>query len=93
MGTKNSVSSINKMRNGLDVKSLGDKPYKHPEYANNFFKGGGLIPGSTNTWPKHTVEIRTGAVVLNPNMTALNKTDVRIFYLFPEYCLEECSLE
>lgn len=32
----------------LPVASLGDKIYKNPEYAPDFFKEGGLIPGATN---------------------------------------------
>jgi len=30
------------------MASLGDKDYKHPDYAPGFFYGGGLIAGSTN---------------------------------------------
>jgi len=29
---------------------MGDKPYKYPEYASDFYKSGGLIPGSTMTY-------------------------------------------
>ncbi len=29
---------------------MGDKAYKYPEYAPDFFKSGGLIPGSTITY-------------------------------------------
>jgi hypothetical protein len=29
------------------MTSLGDKNYKNPEYTPEFFKDGGLIPGST----------------------------------------------
>lgn len=35
------------MRNGIPLKSLGDKVYKAPEYNPDFYKEGGLIPGST----------------------------------------------
>ena len=31
----------------LNVVSLGDKPYKNPEYCEGFYKSGGLIAGST----------------------------------------------
>jgi len=34
-------------RNGIYAKSLGDKPYRHPEYENRFHHAGGLIIGST----------------------------------------------
>lgn len=27
---------------------MGDKAYKYPEYSVDFYKSGGLIPGSTN---------------------------------------------
>ena len=29
---------------------MGDKSYKYPEYAPNFYNSGGLVPGSTNTY-------------------------------------------
>jgi hypothetical protein len=29
---------------------MGDKAYKYPEYAPNFYNTGGLIPGSTHTF-------------------------------------------
>ena len=35
------------MRNGMPLKSLGDKIYKAPDYKPGFFKDGGLIVGST----------------------------------------------
>lgn len=38
------------MRNGFPVIAPGDKSYKNPEYSNNFFQEGGLIPGSTNVF-------------------------------------------
>lgn len=31
----------------VSTASLGDKPYKYPEYSTNFYHAGGLIPGST----------------------------------------------
>lgn len=36
------------MRNGYPVIAPGEKSYKNPEYSNDFFKEGGLIPGSSN---------------------------------------------
>lgn len=36
------------MRNGFPLKAPGEKSYKNPEYSSDFFKEGGLIPGSTN---------------------------------------------
>ena len=35
------------MRNGIMVKAQGDKSFKNPEYTKNFFKEGGLVPGSS----------------------------------------------
>lgn len=34
-------------RNHLDIRSLGDKAYKHPEHDPGFHQAGGLIVGST----------------------------------------------
>ena len=36
MGSKKLVPSLNEMRNHIGVASLGDKPYKNPEYSTNF---------------------------------------------------------
>ncbi|KAL4468343.1 hypothetical protein ABPG72_010744 [Tetrahymena utriculariae] len=45
--TKTRVEGLPQMRNQLDVRSLGDKAYRHPEYSSDFYKQGGLIPGAT----------------------------------------------
>lgn len=29
---------------------MGDKPYKYPEYSQDFYKSGGLVAGSTITY-------------------------------------------
>jgi hypothetical protein len=42
------VLGLDNQRNGLEVTSLGDKSYKYPEYASNFYQQGGLIAGSSN---------------------------------------------
>jgi len=47
MGQKKIIASVDEQRNGLDYRSMGDKPYKNPEYASNFYKEGGLVAGST----------------------------------------------
>ena len=47
MGTKRRVETLYDQRNGLPLKSLGDKIYKHPDYQPHFYKEGGLIVGST----------------------------------------------
>lgn len=46
MGEKGRVNGLSNMRNKLEIRSLGDKIYKHPDYSTGFFKEGGLIPGS-----------------------------------------------
>ena len=47
MGMKKRVENLYDVRNGLPLKSLGDKIYKAPEYMPGFYKEGGLIVGST----------------------------------------------
>ena len=47
MGTKKRVETLYDARNGMPLKSLGDKIYKVPEYQPGFFKDGGLVVGST----------------------------------------------
>lgn len=32
-------------RNGIQCRSMGDKPYRHPEYENGFHKAGNLVIG------------------------------------------------
>jgi len=41
------------MRNGFPVNAPGEKSYKNPECSNDFYKEGGLIPGSTNVFKYH----------------------------------------
>ena len=48
MQTKKRVSSLDHQRNHLGVSSLGDKSYRYPEYASNFYKEEGLVSGSTS---------------------------------------------
>lgn len=48
MQTKKRVLSLDHQRNHLGVSSLGDKSYKYPEYAVNFYKEEGLVSGSTS---------------------------------------------
>mmetsp|Transcript_19711 Transcript_19711/g.36301 ORF Transcript_19711/g.36301 Transcript_19711/m.36301 type:complete len:252 (-) Transcript_19711:128-883(-) len=47
MGRKTRVRTYEKTRNLLPVKAPGDKIYKKVEQSTNFYKGGGLIVGST----------------------------------------------
>jgi len=47
MGTKMRVQTLYDQRNGMPLKSLGDKVYKTPEYMPGFYYEGGLIVGSS----------------------------------------------
>lgn len=47
--SKRRIQSVKQQRNGIDFAAPGDKFYKNPECTVDFFKEGGLIPGSTNT--------------------------------------------
>jgi len=49
LGTKIRVETIYEKRNGLGMTSQGDKIYKHPDYAPDYFKEGGLAVGSSNS--------------------------------------------
>lgn len=48
LGQKKRLHFLEDRRNGIDVRSPGDKCYRVSEYLNGFFKDGGLIVGSTN---------------------------------------------
>ncbi len=48
MQAKIRVLGLEQQRNNLGVTSLGDKIYKYPEYATDFYKDGGLIAGATS---------------------------------------------
>lgn len=45
IGPKGRVRSLDRMRGGYPIRSLGDKEYRFPDYKRDFFKEGGLIPG------------------------------------------------
>jgi len=47
MGTKKRIQTVYDARNGMGMVSNGDKIYKSPEYAPQFYKEGGLIAGSS----------------------------------------------
>jgi hypothetical protein len=51
---KKKLTELAQLRNFIPCHSLGDKIYRSPTYAENFFKGDGLIPGSTNIFRKKT---------------------------------------
>ena len=48
MGGKRRFDDLNAMRNGMSLCAPGDKCFKNPEYCKDFFKEGGLVPGSSN---------------------------------------------
>lgn len=54
MQTKMRILGLDGQRNNIGVSSLGDKPYKYPEYESDFYKAGGLISGATS------FKVRTG---------------------------------
>ncbi len=47
---KRKISDLDSLRNGILCKIPGNKCFKNPEYSLEFFKEGGLVPGSTNTF-------------------------------------------
>ena len=48
MVRKKRINSLEQQRNNFNIGIPGDKNYRYAEYSENFFKEGGLIPGSTN---------------------------------------------
>jgi hypothetical protein len=48
LGGKRRIESLSSQRNGMSQTAPGDKCFKNPEYSTDFFKEGGLIPGSSN---------------------------------------------
>lgn len=51
MGQKIRINTLYEMKNGLSSNNPGDKIYKNPECEPGFYKGGELIPGSSNKLP------------------------------------------
>eukprot|EP00931_Biecheleriopsis_adriatica_P051465 TRINITY_DN2984_c0_g1_i1.p1 TRINITY_DN2984_c0_g1~~TRINITY_DN2984_c0_g1_i1.p1 ORF type:complete len:294 (-),score=67.17 TRINITY_DN2984_c0_g1_i1:128-1009(-) len=47
MSRKARTLDLEGQRNGIDCRSLGDKAYRHPEYASKFFHPGELAVGSS----------------------------------------------
>jgi len=50
MQTKRRIRTLDSIRNGIICNIPGSKFFKNPEYSIDYFKEGGLIPGSTNTF-------------------------------------------
>ena len=48
MNRKKRINSLDQQRNHYKIVNQGDKNYRYAECSVNFFKEGGLIPGSTN---------------------------------------------
>ena len=63
------VPDLEHQRNKISSASLGDKAYKYPEYSADFYKAGGLIPGSTirKRTSKDPLEHQVGSVLTKPN--------------------------
>lgn len=51
---KKKLTELAQLRNSIPCYSLGDKIYGSPTYCKDFFKGDGLIAGSTNIFRKKT---------------------------------------
>ena len=49
MGGKKRIWDIEEQRNGMQMRSPGDKCYRTSEQFPTYYKEGGLIPGSTNS--------------------------------------------
>ena len=77
MQRKQIVGDLQAKRNNLNVSSLGDKPYKYPEYASDFYKAGGLIPGSTISYngKKSDIDKKITGVLKKPNWDVRVKMD------------------
>lgn len=64
------IEGLDQQRNNLGVATLGDKPYKYPEYSPNFYHPGGLIAGSTAFHraghPSAPSSIKTGSLFTKP---------------------------
>ena len=48
MNRKKRINSLEQQRNFFKINNQGDKNYRYADCSENFFKEGGLIPGSTN---------------------------------------------
>jgi len=59
MGRRRVIDSLEELRNQIEMRSGGDKIYKHPEYAPGFFQPGGLVVGSTNQMRKSIETVST----------------------------------
>jgi hypothetical protein len=73
---KKRINDRNSLRNGLDYIVPGEKAYRNPECSTDFYKTGGLIPGST----MREIEIKTvnrkycnSFDTLNLTMSTLNR--------------------
>lgn len=74
MQRKGKLYGLESMRNSIGISSLGDKPYRYPEYEPEFYKNGGLIPGSTQK-PRRG---ETVAVIKPGSMFTKPMWDVRV---------------
>lgn len=57
-GIKKKILTLQEKRNYMEIKNPGDKAYKVSEQSSNFFKEGGLIPGSTNKFFNRTQNLK-----------------------------------
>jgi hypothetical protein len=61
------------LRNGLPIRSLGDKTYKSPEYSPDFYKTDGVTIGSTHSLRK------------NPSLNRLTSSDFALLQSYSSF--------
>lgn len=74
MQRKVKIEHILDRRNGIGVKVMGDKGYKHPEFSDRFFQMGNIVVGSgfyrghyKKTMPRNATEVQLVEVQRNPD--------------------------
>eukprot|EP00933_Yihiella_yeosuensis_P075188 TRINITY_DN84424_c0_g1_i1.p1 TRINITY_DN84424_c0_g1~~TRINITY_DN84424_c0_g1_i1.p1 ORF type:complete len:313 (+),score=47.82 TRINITY_DN84424_c0_g1_i1:37-939(+) len=65
MQRKNRALDLLSQRNGIGVRSMGDKAYRHPEYMNGFHKAGNLIVGSSFHRGMHAKTVPRNSTSIN----------------------------
>jgi hypothetical protein len=59
MGRKGNIDGMEDQRNLLQLRALGDKHYKSPEYTTGFYNDGGLIPGASHKMRPKRIQVST----------------------------------
>lgn len=81
MNRKKRLTEFGSLRNQIECYSLGDKKYKFPTYDDTFFKGDGVIVGSTNIDRKKTTA-RMNKVDFSVDKTVKWPLKERVCFLF-----------